>query len=803
MTDVLNPLTREHSRKSFLKGGGALVVGFSMLGAASATRAKGQIDPYASSGPYDQREVDSWLAVHADNTVTLKPGKVELGQGTLTGLLLIAAEELDVAMGQMKYAPHDTHVTANQGATVGSGGIANGGPQVRAAAAAARSALLELAAAQLGVANASLTVTNGVVAGGGRTVTYGALLGDKLFNTMIPNGTWTFPGQLGGGVLASGAPGTKPIDQYKLVGKHGTPRVDIPDKVTGKFVFVQNIRVPGMIHGRLVRPRGQGAYGAGTAPELLSVDASSIRNVPGAQVVRYKNFLGVVAPTEYAAIQAAAQLKATWAEPPALPSSGGLWRQVREQDAAGRTPARVTVNTGSFDSAFASAPIKLSQSYGFHYNGSMPIGPCCAVAQVTPQGARIFSNTQDAYSTRGLVSTVLNEVMGSSAPPANRIRVSYYEGSSVYGPAAPYNDATQGAAIMSALTGKTVRLQMMRWDEHGWGNYGPAQLTDIRGAVDGSGKLTAFEYTAFGQVHYSTHAAQQQVTGTAQFGTTGQLDGNISGLQYDVANRKVIGKTIPLEDNSLKVTFLRAPNALQSAFAAEQMIDELAHAAKLDPVEFRRQNVAAAASDPQQRWRNVLEGVTRIANWQPKVAASALSSGNVVTGRGISFGFFANTPAAAVVDVEVNKRTGKMVVKNAFVATDAAFVVYPDGQESNEEGAAMQGISRALHEQVVFNRKGVTSLDWVSYPSLRFADAPRIRVIGLQRTDVPINNSTTVAAGGSRSTGAGEPGLAPMAGAIANAFFDATGVRIREAPMTPARVRAALRSRGTGTLGVS
>jgi CO/xanthine dehydrogenase Mo-binding subunit len=366
----------------------------------------------------------------------------------------------------------------------------------------------------------------------------------------------------------------------------------------------------------------------------------------------------------------------------------------------------------------------------------------------------------------------------------------------VFGPAAPYNDVAQGAAIMSALTGKPVRLQFMRWDEHGWGNYGPAQLTDVRGAVDASGKLTAFEYTAFGQVHYSTHAAEQQVTGTATFGTTGQLDGTISGSQYDIANRKVIGKTVPLENNSFKVTFLRAPNALQSAFAAEQMIDELAHAAKMDPVAFRRQNVATTTSDPQLRWSNVLDGVARISNWKPKVAASNLSSANVVTGRGVSFGFFANTPAAAVVDIEVNKKSGKIVVKDVYVTTDAGFVVYPDGQENNELGAAMQGISRSLHEQVVFNKKGVTSLDWVTYPTLRFIDAPKMTVVGLQRTDVPINATTTVAAGGSRSTGAGEPGLPPMAAAIANAFFDATGVRIREAPMTSGRIRTTLKAAG-------
>jgi CO/xanthine dehydrogenase Mo-binding subunit len=226
------------------------------------------------------------------------------------------------------------------------------------------------------------------------------------------------------------------------------------------------------------------------------------------------------------------------------------------------------------------------------------------------------------------------------------------------------------------------------------------------------------------------------------------------------------------------------------------MIDELAYALKMDPVEFRRQNLPTTAADPQQRWRNVLEGVVKLSNWQPMVAASNLSNANVVTGRGFSFGYYANTPSSGVVDIEVNKKSGKIVVMHAYVATDAGYVVYPDGQKNNEEGAALQGISRSVQEQLAFDRETVTSLDWVTYPMLRFKEAPTIKIAALSRTDVPQSDSTTVAAQGSRSTGAGEPGLPPMSGAIANAFFDATGVRIREAPMTPGRVRAVLKAAG-------
>ncbi len=783
MTEMLK---KEFSRKSFVKGGGAMIVGFSLLGAGlGAKAAHAADDPYASNGPYDLQQIDSWLAINADNTVTLKPGKVELGQGSLTGFLMIAAEELEMSMAQMRFAPHDTNVTANQGATVGSQSIQNGGPQVRAAAAAAKQALLDLAAVNLGVAKASLTVKDGVVSGAGKTVTYGALLGDKLFSV---RSAVAFN-------LASGAPGTKAIAEYKIVGTSGIPRVDIPAKVNGSFTYVHSIRVPGMLHGRIVRPRGQGAYGDGTSPKIVSVDEGSIKHIQGAKVVRYGDFLGVVADKEYSAIQAAAQLKVKWAEMPTLPSSGNLFKGMRDHDTAGLAPARNVVVTGNFDSAYESAAIKLSESYQYHYTGSMAIGPECAIADVTPSGSRIFSNTQNAYGTRTLVKNVLDKVLGTDYP-ANRIRVSYYEGSSVYGPAAPYDDTTQGAAIMSALTGKPVRLQFMRWDTHGWGHYGPAQMADIRAGIDASGNLVAFEYTGFQVPYFSTQPPQQQVTGTAVYSPTQGPDTTISGSQYSVVNRRVVGKSLPLQNNYFKVTFLRAPLAPQSAFAAEQAIDELAYAAKMDPVAFRLQNVATTATDASLRWRNVLEGIAKFAKWQPRVAASKLSNANVVTGRGIAFGAFANTMAAAVVDIEVNKTTGKIVVKNVDLATDAGYVVYPDGLHNNEEGAAMQGVSRAIVEEVGFNKSQVTTLDWVSYPSLRFKDAPKVTVHPLTRTDIPQTATSTVAASGSRSTGAGEPGLAPQAAAIANAFFDATGVRIREAPMTPARVRAVLKAAG-------
>jgi CO/xanthine dehydrogenase Mo-binding subunit len=340
----------------------------------------------------------------------------------------------------------------------------------------------------------------------------------------------------------------------------------------------------------------------------------------------------------------------------------------------------------------------------------------------------------------------------------------------------------------------------MRWDEHGWDNYGPPQITDVRGGIDANGKLVATETTVYSPPWYTTKPPEAMLGYAQQFSTSANIDTTNNGTQYNLRNRRVIGKSLALENKYLKTIWLRAPAAPQTTFAYEQMIDELAYAAKMDPVAFRLKNVATATSwtpDPSLRWKFALENVAKAARWQPRVAASSLSKANVVTGRGVAFGTFSNTRAAGIVEIEVNKQTGKILVKNVYYAADNGYVVFPDGLHNNEEGAIIQGIGRGLHEQVDFNKSMVTSQDWVTYPILRFVEAPKLHLVVQSRTDVPVNdNGATVAASGARSTGGGEPGTVPMPAAIANAFFDATGLRIREMPMTPARVRGVLAAAG-------
>jgi len=762
MTEMLK---KEFSRKSFLKGGGAMVVGFSLAGAEFAGKAQAAESPFASNGSPDLGQVDTFIAIHADNTATIKTGRVELGQGSTTGMLVLAAEELDMDVNQLYFARNDTNVTPDTGLTAGSSTIASAGPRVRSAAATARQVLLGMAATQLGVPVATLSVSKGVVSGGGKTVTYGQLIGDKLFNVTMAAQS-----------INPGVAPSKPISSYKLVGIARVPRVDIPPKVSGTYVYAQNIRVPGMLHGRLVRPRGQGAYGDGTAPAILSVDEKSISHIPNARVLRRGNFLGVVAPKEYDAIQAAAQLKVKWAPMPPISGNGNMWKQMRAFDSSGQVPARIGAANGNFDGAFASAAKTVTASYAHAYNGHMPIGPACAVADVTDDGALVMANTQSCYAVRTKLAAIL-------PLPLNKIRVVYYEGASSFGNSPARYDSSQAAAVLSQLAGAPVRLQFMRWDEHGWDNYGPAQLMDIRGGVDANGKIVAFEYTHFGIPGISQtldDPTRQQVGVPLPAPGLGPVDTTNSGTQYNIANRRVIAKSLPLFNNYFKTSSLRAPQAPQTCFGSEQMIDELAHAAGMDPYQFRLQNITTA---DQNQWRDVLVGVAKLANWQPRVAASNLSNANVVHGRGIALGSFAGSQAGVVVDIEVNKKTGKIIVKDAYASQIAGLSVYLPGVEQQMDGNLVMGASRAVSETVVFNKAQVTSLDWVSYPIMRFKESPNTHYEIVQRTDlVP--------------TGSGEPPAAPIPASIANAFFDATGVRIREAPMTPARVRAVLKAAG-------
>jgi CO/xanthine dehydrogenase Mo-binding subunit len=376
--------------------------------------------------------------------------------------------------------------------------------------------------------------------------------------------------------------------------------------------------------------------------------------------------------------------------------------------------------------------------------------------------------------------------------PVNKVRVVYYEASSCYGDS-PFVDAALGAALASQLASQPVRLQYMRWEEHGWDNHGSPLLADIRGAVDASGKVVAFDYTAFAQPSTPMYFTVLQLTGTPiPAPGLGTADTTNTGPQYALPNRRITSKSLPLFGNYFKLAPLRGVTWLQGNFATEQFIDELAHAAKKDPLAFRRLNVAKSGLDTSTgglgvtdatRWTSVLDALERLTSWRPRVSASELESGNIVRGRGIAIGGGEQTMAGVVADVEVNKTTGKITVKEIWGAMQPGLAVYPEGIRNQMIGELVTGTSRVLHEQMQYDTKRINSLDWVTYPTLRFKDSPKAHVTIVDRPDLPPG-------------GAGEATLIPVGAAIGNAFFDATGVRMREAPMTPARVRGVL---GAGT----
>jgi nicotinate dehydrogenase subunit B len=734
-------------RRDLLKAGGALIVGLSCGGALFAQEPDAVSFAVGPDQP-DPKQLDTWLAIHADNTATIFVGFVELGQGCSTALLQIAAEELDLDMSQVKSVRIETHSAPNQGGTVASSSIARGGPRIRAAAAEARLALLRLASKKLNAPLSRLTVSKGVVSVVGnpkQSVTYGELTGDKPL-----------------GIPFTGKAPLKRPSEYKVVGT-SVPRKDIPDKVRGKYVHMQHVRVPGMLHGRIVRPRGQAAYGAGA--KVLDIDESSIRSIAGARVVRRRDFVGVVAPSEWAAVRAARELKVTWDTTPSLSGSAGLFEQMR----SAKTTDTVVLERGDVASALGRAAHVVSETCRGPYQSHAPFGPNCALADVTAGAARVMCSTQNVYETRAKIAKVLGM-------PVEKVGIRYYEGSGTYGHGC-YDDATQAAAIMSQAVGKPVRVQFMRWDEHGWDNYGPAHLSDIRAGIDGDGNIVAYEYHGYQHVWMWTETSEQLALGTAASEMETPVSEAVTpfnlGAMYGIPNMRLVNHRVPGLSGYLKGSYLRSPLDISFSFTSEQAIDELAYLAGMDPFLFRQRNIKDA------RWLGVLNAVAKAAGWTPKKAASNLSDAKLVKGRGIAVGTHITSYGAAVADIEVNKETGLIVAKHIYGALDAGLTINPGFVENQISGMLVQATSRILKEEVTFNKTNVTSLDWNSYPILRFEECSEVTAIVVQQLN-------------ERSTGAGEEVTGPAAAAIANAFFDATGVRMREYPLTPNRVQAAL-----------
>ena len=766
------------SRRGVLKGGGALVVGFSLSGPASRALAQtGETQrPFAADNPdlgtfvpepgdyLDPRELDSWLAITEDGGVTVFTGKVDI-TGTRTALAQIVAEELDVAFDSVTMVMGETVRTVDQGRTVGSRTIPQAGKQLRQAAAAARQELLKMAAADLEAPAESLTVTAGVVSVTGdsaKRVPYGDLIGGRRFDVRI-----TATGYQRGLEVA---PEIQPkhYADYKIVGT-SVPRVDLPAKFTGEYTYAPDVRVPGMLHGRPVRPHTAVA-------EPSSVDESSVSHIPGVvKIVREGSFVGVVAETEWAAIRAAQDLKVTWSTPQThMPADRDeVDRYLTEtQPVMERTRPE---NTGDVETVFSRASKTLEATYHWPFQNHGMMNPSCAVADVRGDEATIWTPAQGPFTTRDRVATMMNV-------PRKNVDVRYVEASGTYGRLTA-DDAAEDAVLLSRAVGRPVRVQWMRDDEQVWDPKGGQHLTHVRAAIDAEGNVTAWDYEdrsmPWTESQGMPQLAERQIgIEPTYFGNANGTGG--AGAIYGFENLNIESKTIPwifAEPMPLRTAALRSPGEPPRVFASESFMDEIAAELRADPVQLRLKYLAH-----DQRISDAVRAATEKAGWVERPSPLPRSSDRILRGRGIAVDQRGGSVPAAVAEVDVDTTTGRVTVSRVTMAYDCGLIINPDGVRNQIEGNVIQGVSRTLLEEVRFDTSGVKSVDWMSYPVLRFRDIPEVDIVLINRPDLP-------------AFGAAETPIVVVPAAIANAVFDATGVRYREIPLTPERILAGLQAR--------
>jgi CO/xanthine dehydrogenase Mo-binding subunit len=733
------------SRRDVLKSGGALIVSFSFAGRWGEALAQAVV----AAKPLALTAVDTFLAIDSKGMVTVYSGKVDLGTGVQTALAQMVAEELDVPFRSVKIVQGDTALTPDQGPTFGSLSIQIGGVQIRNAAAMAKSALLEQAAKRLAVKPEALKVLEGIVSVGAERISYGELIEGKAFSLTLDH---------------QKPPPTKNPKDYKIVGTM-ISRVDIPDKVTGKFTYMHDFRIPGMLHGRVLRPPAMEA-------KLVSVEGESVKGVAGiVKIVREGSFVGVVAENEWAAVKAAQQLKATWSKWEGLPEQAKLLEHVRASKVA---KDEVTGNVGNTAEAMSKEGLKrISATYDFaiHTHGS--IGPSCAVAEFKDGKLTSWSASQATHN----LQKQLAKMFGL---PLESVRCIYVEGSGCYGRNG-HEDAAADAALLSKAVGRPVRVQWSRADEHGWDPKGPPTLIDLQAGMDGSGAVTAWDSEFFipQQTPNTFLVPLVAATLSGMPADDTVAPGNIfhnSNIPYKFANIKTVCHR--LETTPFRPSWIRTPGRMQNTYANECFIDELAAATGADPIDFRLKYL-----DPgDKRGIEVLNRVAALAKWDKRSSPKSGQIGDVVTGRGVSYCKYelVRTYVATIAEVEVKRSTGEIRVTRFYVAHDCGQIINPDGLKNQIEGNVIQTVSRTLKEELKFNRSTVTSLDWASYPILTFPEVPDIVMDLLDRpTEKP--------------WGAGEPSAAVVPSAISNAVFDATGARLRSVPYTPDKVRGALR----------
>jgi CO/xanthine dehydrogenase Mo-binding subunit len=762
------------SRRDFLKTSGALIVAFSILGRRD-NPVEAQEFEGGSAGSPPAARVDSWIAVAADGKVTAFTGKAEIGQGMSIAQTQLIAEQLSVPLDRVTLIYCDTALTPDQGVTSGSqSSPANfNHKNLAQAAATAREALCRMASAHLGVVVDQLTAADGIISvksDPSKKVGYGELVAGKKLNLAVdPKAK------------------RKPANEWTVLGKP-IQRADIPEVVTGKFEFVHNVRLPNMLHGRVVRPPTVGAT-------VVSVDESSVRDLPGVvKVVVKKNFVGVVAEKQWQAVQAAKELKVTWTPGAGLPSQAKFYEYLREQ------PARDTLMVASPDvqEKLSGAATVVQATYYHPYQMHGSVGSSCAVADVAGDKATIWSPTQGVWPLRSAAAMILGL-------KPEHVRVIFRRGSGCYG----LNGADTvsfDAALLSQAVAKPVRVQLSRQDEMAWENYGFAFVIDQRAGLDAQGNIVCWDYESW----YPSLGNRPGYTNPGNV-----ITGMLAGFPYqefvprspapepkEYNNRSnavpsyvagCIGdecegtgkiKTARVLAHNVKSHFptgpLRSPQRLQNTFAHECFMDEVAKQAKMDPVDYRLRHLS------DSRLIAVLNAAAKQANWQARPSPkSGTAKSGIVTGHGVACVSYEgdNGYCAMIVEVEVNQDSGSIAVKRIVAAGDCGPISNPDGLKNQFEGGALHGMSRALLEEVTWDDQKVTSIDWRSYRSLPLGfDIPKIETVLINRPDQP-------------ATGAGETAITVIGAAIGNAVSDATGARLRQIPFTPERVKASLNAR--------
>ena len=754
------------TRREFVRDAGGLVIGFTMLDSALAPRLLAQTPVAVAPSP---TKLESWLHVLPDGGVQVFTGKLEIGMGVDTALTQIVAEELDLTPSRVKFVFGDTATTVDQGGVGGSTSVSQGARPLRNVAAAARAALVQRASQQLGVPVDQLQVANGVVtarADASKRTSYGELAAAIAAENQLK--------VTGAGFALNVDGGAKPKDPstYTVVGT-SVPRVDMVPKILGTYQYITDVRVPGMLHGRVVRPAGVGS-------KLVSVDDAAAKSITGyVKTVVDKDFVGVVCETEWAAVKAAKALKVTWSAPlQAFPEQKNLYAQMR---ASTPKATRQGAKNGDVAAALAVSAKKIEAQYDVPFQSHATMGPGCAVADVPADGARIvtvWSGGQKPHAPQKGYAELLGV-------PKDRVRVVWMQDAGSYGRPG-FEDAGADAVLLSKAVGRPVRVQWMRHDMTAWGAKGPACVFDLAGAIDARGNVIGVRFVsrAFsgGEILYLPDSAGNYLAGQliGVKNTTGvdeYADWGGAAPPYRFASLDATAHVLAgFHDvaSPLRSTHLRDPEGPATSFAVESFIDELAAAAGVDPLDLRVKHI------DEPRAKNALTVAAEKFGWDKRPSPKKNITGDVVTGRGIALGTRNGTYVGTIAEVEVNRKTGAVKVIRLVCSHDCGLIVNPEALTSTIAANLIQSLGRTTKEEVMFDRSNVTSVDWNTYKVARASDVPAVvDIVLINRPDLPPG-------------GAGEPSSRPTAAAIANAVFDATGARIRQIPLTPENVRAAL-----------